>query len=111
MPVIPSEKSFPYTLRLVSEVMSSNGSSSMGSVCGSTLALMDCGVPISAPVSGVAMGLIKEGERYVILTDILGTEDHLGDIGLQSRRHAQRHHRSGWISKSAASPLRSWRKA
>ena len=80
VPVIPSEKSFPYTLRLVSEVMSSNGSSSMGSVCGSTLALMDCGVPISAPVSGVAMGLIKEGERYVILTDILGTEDHLGDM-------------------------------
>ncbi len=80
LPVIPSEKSFPYTLRLVSEVMASNGSSSMASVCGSTLALMDCGVPISAPVSGVAMGLIKEGDKYVILTDILGTEDHLGDM-------------------------------
>ena len=80
LPVIPSEKTFPYTLRLVSEVMASNGSSSMGSVCGSTLALMDCGVPISAPVSGVAMGLIMEGDRYVILTDILGTEDHLGDM-------------------------------
>lgn len=79
-PVIPSEKVFPYTLRLVSEVMASNGSSSMGSVCGSTLALMDCGVPISAPVSGVAMGLIMEGDKYVILTDILGTEDHLGDM-------------------------------
>lgn len=79
-PVIPSEKTFPYTLRLVSEVMASNGSSSMGSVCGSTLALMDCGVPISAPVSGVAMGLIMEGDKYVILTDILGTEDHLGDM-------------------------------
>ena len=78
--MIPSEKVFPYTLRLVSEVMASNGSSSMGSVCGSTLALMDCGVPISAPVSGVAMGLIMEGDKYVILTDILGTEDHLGDM-------------------------------
>ncbi len=79
-PVIPDEKSFPYTLRLVSEVMASNGSSSMASVCGSTLALMDCGVPITAPVSGVAMGLIKEGDKYAILTDILGTEDHLGDM-------------------------------
>ena len=80
VPVIPDEKTFPYTLRLVSEVMASNGSSSMASVCGSTLALMDCGVPISAPVSGVAMGLVKEGDQYVILTDILGAEDHLGDM-------------------------------
>jgi len=80
LPVIPDDKSFPYTLRLVSEVMASNGSSSMASVCGSTLALMDCGVPITAPVSGVAMGLVKEGEKYAILTDILGTEDHLGDM-------------------------------
>ncbi len=80
VPVIPDEKSFPYTLRLVSEVLSSNGSSSMASVCGSTLALMDTGVPIKAPVSGVAMGLIKSGDRYVILTDILGAEDHLGDM-------------------------------
>jgi len=80
VPVLPDEKVFPYTLRLVSEVMSSNGSSSMASVCGSTLALMDTGVPISAPVSGVAMGLIMEGDKYVILTDILGTEDHLGDM-------------------------------
>ncbi len=80
VPVIPDEKEFPYTLRLVSEVLASNGSSSMASVCGSTLALMDTGVPIKAPVSGVAMGLIKENEQYVILTDILGTEDHLGDM-------------------------------
>ncbi|MGV8049181.1 MAG: polyribonucleotide nucleotidyltransferase [Anaerolineaceae bacterium] len=80
VPVIPDEKVFPYTLRLVSEVLSSNGSSSMASVCGSTLALMDTGVPIKAPVSGVAMGLIKEGDKYVILTDILGAEDHLGDM-------------------------------
>ena len=79
-PVIPDEKTFPYTLRLVSEVLSSNGSSSMASVCGSTLALMDTGVPIKAPVAGVAMGLIKEEDRYVILTDIQGAEDHLGDM-------------------------------
>lgn len=80
VPVIPSESEFPYTLRLVSEVLASNGSSSMASVCGSTLALMDTGVPIKAPVAGVAMGLIKEGERFVVLTDIQGAEDHLGDM-------------------------------
>ena len=80
VPVIPSETEFPYTLRLVSEVLSSNGSTSMASVCGSTLALMDTGVPIKAPVAGVAMGLIKEGDRYSILTDIQGMEDHLGDM-------------------------------
>jgi polyribonucleotide nucleotidyltransferase len=80
IPVIPTEDEFPYTLRLVSEVLSSNGSSSMASVCGSTLALMDTGVPIKAPVAGAAMGLVKEGERFAVLTDILGTEDHLGDM-------------------------------
>ena len=80
IPVIPPESEFPYTLRLVSEVLSSNGSSSMASVCGSTLALMDTGVPIKAPVAGVAMGLVKEGDRYSILTDIQGAEDHLGDM-------------------------------
>jgi polyribonucleotide nucleotidyltransferase len=80
IPVLPSEEDFPYTLRLVSEVLSSNGSSSMGSVCGSTLALMDTGVPIKAPVAGVAMGLVKENDQYVILTDIQGLEDHLGDM-------------------------------
>lgn len=80
VPVIPPENKFPYTMRLVSEVLSSNGSSSMASVCGSTLALMDTGVPIKAPVAGVAMGLIKEDDRYAILTDILGSEDHLGDM-------------------------------
>ena len=78
--VIPSADEFPYTIRLVSETLESNGSSSMGSVCGSTLALMDAGVPISAPVSGIAMGLVKEGDDYVILTDIQGAEDHLGDM-------------------------------
>ncbi len=80
VPVLPADEQFPYTLRLVSEVLSSNGSSSMASVCGSTLALMDTGVPIKAPVAGVAMGLIKEGDRYQILTDIQGLEDHLGDM-------------------------------
>ena len=80
-PVIPAEETFPYTLRVVSEVLASNGSSSMASVCGSTLALMDAGVPIKAPVAGVAMGLITDDSgRYKILTDIQGTEDHLGDM-------------------------------
>jgi polyribonucleotide nucleotidyltransferase len=78
--VIPPDTAFPYTIRLVSETLESNGSSSMGSVCGSTLALMDAGVPIKAPVSGIAMGLVKEGDDYVILTDIQGAEDHLGDM-------------------------------
>ena len=78
--VIPAAEDFPYTIRIVSETLESNGSSSMGSVCGSTLALMDAGVPIKAPVSGIAMGLVKEGDDYVILTDIQGAEDHLGDM-------------------------------
>jgi len=79
-PMIPAVDEFPYTIRLVSETLESNGSSSMGSVCGSTMALMDAGVPIKAPVSGIAMGLVKEGDDYVILTDIQGAEDHLGDM-------------------------------
>ncbi|CAG0987959.1 polyribonucleotide nucleotidyltransferase [Methylophilaceae bacterium] len=78
--VLPSQEEFGYTIRLVSEIMESNGSSSMASVCGGTLALMDAGVPIKAPVAGVAMGLIKEGNRVAVLTDILGDEDHLGDM-------------------------------
>jgi polyribonucleotide nucleotidyltransferase len=80
VPVIPSEDEFPYALRIISEVLESNGSSSMASVCGSTLAFMDGGVPIKAPVAGVAMGLVKEGEDYVILSDIQGLEDHMGDM-------------------------------
>jgi polyribonucleotide nucleotidyltransferase len=79
-PMIPGPEDFPYTIRLVSETLESNGSSSMGSVCGSTMALMDAGVPIKAPVSGIAMGLVKEDDDYVILTDIQGAEDHLGDM-------------------------------
>ena len=78
--VLPPAEEFPYTIRLVSETLESNGSSSMGSVCGSTLALMDAGVPIKEPVSGIAMGLVKEGDAYEILTDIQGAEDHLGDM-------------------------------
>lgn len=80
VPVIPSETEFPYTIRIVSEAIESNGSTSMGSVCGSTLSLMDAGVPIKAPVSGVAMGLVKDGDHYSILTDIQGLEDALGDM-------------------------------
>ncbi len=80
VPVVPSEEEFPYALRVISEVLESNGSSSMASVCGSTLALMDGGVPIKAPVAGVAMGLVKEGDEYVILSDIQGLEDHMGDM-------------------------------
>lgn len=79
-PIIPSEKDFPYTIRLVSEVLESNGSTSQASICASTLAMMDAGVPIKAPVAGIAMGLIKSGEHYSILTDIQGMEDHLGDM-------------------------------
>ncbi len=79
-PVIPNKETFPYTLRLVSDILESNGSSSMATVCGGTLALMDAGVPIKEPVAGIAMGLIKEGERVMVLSDILGLEDHLGDM-------------------------------
>ena len=79
-PLLPPRESFPYTIRLVSEITESNGSSSMATVCGSSLALMDAGVPLGRPVAGIAMGLIKEGERIAVLSDILGDEDHLGDM-------------------------------
>ena len=79
-PMLPKAEDFPYTIRVVSEIMESNGSSSMATVCGSTLALMDAGVPMKKPVAGIAMGLIKEGDRFVVLSDILGDEDHLGDM-------------------------------
>lgn len=78
--VMPDQENFPYVVRLVSEITESNGSSSMASVCGSSLALMDAGVPVKAPVAGIAMGLIKEGDQFAVLTDILGDEDHLGDM-------------------------------
>src|SRR5262249_28982815 len=79
-PLLPERTSFPYTIRVVSEVTESNGSSSMATVCGSSLSLMDAGVPLPRPVAGIAMGLILEGNRYAILSDILGDEDHLGDM-------------------------------
>lgn len=79
-PILPSEADFPYTLRIVSEITESNGSSSMATVCGSTLSLLDAGVPLKAPVAGIAMGLIKEGNKFAVLSDILGDEDHLGDM-------------------------------
>jgi polyribonucleotide nucleotidyltransferase len=80
VPVIPSQEDFPYTIRVVSDILESNGSSSMASVCGSSLSLMDAGVPIRKPVAGIAMGLIKEGDDYIVLSDIAGVEDHLGDM-------------------------------
>ncbi|MFQ5586118.1 MAG: polyribonucleotide nucleotidyltransferase, partial [Thermodesulfobacteriota bacterium] len=78
--VLPTEEEFPYTVRIVSEILESNGSSSMASICGASLALMDAGVPIKSPVAGIAMGLIQDGERFAVLSDILGDEDHLGDM-------------------------------
>src|SRR5436190_6230133 len=80
VPVIPTQEEFPYTIRVVSDILESNGSSSMASVCGSSLSLMDAGVPIKRPVAGIAMGLIKEGDDYIVLSDIAGVEDHLGDM-------------------------------
>ena len=77
---LPSKEAFPYTFRIVSEITESNGSSSMATVCGASLALMDAGVPIKEPVAGIAMGLIKEGDDFSVLSDILGDEDHLGDM-------------------------------
>jgi polyribonucleotide nucleotidyltransferase len=79
-PMLPNSDNFPYTIRVVSEITESNGSSSMATVCGSSLALMDAGVPLKAPVAGIAMGLIKEDDRFAVLSDILGDEDHLGDM-------------------------------
>lgn len=87
--VLPNEEEFPYTIRVVSEITESNGSSSMASVCGSSLALMDAGVPLKQAVAGVAMGLVKEGDRHVVLTDILGDEDHLGDMDFKVAGTAQ----------------------
>jgi polyribonucleotide nucleotidyltransferase len=88
-PVIPNKEVFPYTLRIVSDILESNGSSSMATVCGGTLALMDAGVPIKSPVAGIAMGLIQEGDRTVVLSDILGVEDHLGDMDFKVTGTAQ----------------------
>ena len=104
-PMLPTAAEFPYTIRVVSEITESNGSSSMATVCGSSLALMDAGVPLKRPTAGIAMGLILEGERFAVLSDILGDEDHLGDMdfkvaGTSEGRHFaadghqdRRHHR------------------
>ena len=91
--VLPDEAKFPYTLRVVSDILESNGSSSMATVCGASLALMDAGVPITAPVGGVAMGLVKEGDKYAILTDIAGAEDHYGDMDFKVAGTKDGHHR------------------
>ena len=93
VPMIPSQEEFPYTIRVVSDILESNGSSSMASVCGSSLSLMDAGVPLKAPVAGVAMGLIKEGDDYTVLTDIAGVEDHLGDMDFKVAGTENGHHR------------------
>ena len=93
LPTIPSQEDFPYVTRVVSETLESNGSSSMGSVCASSMALMDAGVPIEAPVAGVAMGLIKEGDDVIVLTDIQGVEDHLGDMDFKVAGYQGGHHR------------------
>ncbi|MBB6341601.1 polyribonucleotide nucleotidyltransferase [Pseudomonas fluvialis] len=87
--MLPSQADFPYTIRVVSEITESNGSSSMASVCGASLALMDAGVPVKAPVAGIAMGLVKEGDKFAVLTDILGDEDHLGDMDFKVAGTAQ----------------------
>ena len=107
--VMPDMDQFPYSIRVVSEITESNGSSSMASVCGASLALMDAGVPLKAPVAGIAMGLVKEGEKFAVLTDILGDEDHLGTW--TSRLPVPRRVllRCRWTSRSTVSPKRSWK--
>ena len=107
--LMPTMEEFPYAIRCVSEITESNGSSSMASVCGSSLALMDAGVPIAAPVAGIAMGLVKEGEQYAVLTDILGDEDHLGDMDFKvdaalRQAHEARIHILGEMNKVLAAP-------
>jgi len=102
--IMPDMEDFPYSLRVVSEITESNGSSSMASVCGASLSMMDAGVPIKAPVAGIAMGLIKEGEKFAILSDILGDEDHLGDMDVKMVLLLCK-----WILKSKVSLKKSWR--
>ena len=107
-PMLPAAEAFPYTLRVVSEITESNGSSSMATVCGTSLALMDAGVPLGKPVAGIAMGLIKEGERFAVLSDILGDEDHLGDMDFKVAGTDRRHHRAAdGHQDRRASPRRS----
>ena len=106
--VLPAATDFPYTIRLVSEIMESNGSSSMATICGGSLAMMDAAVPLKAPVAGVAMGLILEGDDFAVLTDILGDEDHLGDMDFKvAGTEPKASPRCRWTSRSPASPPRS----
>ncbi len=108
--ILPPPDEFEYTIRLVGEVMESNGSSSMGTVCAGCLALMDGGVPIKAPVSGIAMGLIKDGDKTVILSDILGDEDHFGDMDFKVAGLNRGSLLCRWISKSRNCPEMSWKR-
>ena len=112
--VLPKAEDFSYTMRVVSEITESNGSSSMASVCGASLALMDAGVPLKSHVAGIAMGLIKDGNRFAVLTDILGDEDHLGDMDFKVAGTDTGVPRCKWTSRSRASPRKScrlrWRK-
>ena len=105
--VLPSKEDFPYTMRVVSEITESNGSSSMASVCGGCLSLMDAGVPMKAHVAGIAMGLIKEDNRFAVLTDILGDEDHLGDMDFKVPVLPTASPRCKWTSKFRALPKKS----
>jgi len=107
-PVLPDKENFDYTIRIVSEVFESNGSSSMGTVCAATLALMDGGVPIKAPVSGVAMGLVSEGGQVAILSDILGDEDHTGDMDFKVP--GKESLPCKWILKFSNCPVILWKK-
>ena len=103
VPTIPSQDDFPYVIRVVSETLESNGSSSMGSVCASSMAMMAAGVPVSSPVAGVAMGLIKEGDDHVVLTDIAGVEDHLGDMDFKVAGTSTGSPPCRWTSRSRGS--------
>ena len=93
-PLLPEKEKFPYTLRVVSEITESNGSSSMATVCGTSLALMDAGAPLKRPCAGIAMGLIKEDRGFAVLSDILGDEDHLGDMDFKVAGYRAGHHRA-----------------
>jgi polyribonucleotide nucleotidyltransferase len=107
--MMPAEDKFPYTVRVVSDILESNGSSSMASVCGGSLAMMDAGVPIKAPVAGIAMGLIMDEKtgKYAVLSDIAGAEDHYGDMDFKVAGTARASPRCRWTSRSPASPPRS----
>ena len=107
--MLPSDSEFPYTIRVVSEITESNGSSSMASVCGASLALMDAGVPMKAPVAGIAMGLVKEGDKFAVLTDILGDEDHRATWTSRLLVPPKALPHCRWTSRSTVSPKRSWK--